>query len=235
VWSGATPERPWGDGRYSGRSVGGRNSRLDLMFLATRGQPTTAPVPGTSAEDSRWMMSRAACYTSRAVRERSKQKGRAWRRREDGGVPRGREAVRDPRVPVPDPERGRSSSRSRSQRVRSDLHYWRGELDYAKMGRPLRSTRERARGRVASSGRGDDRLRGQRSRWRSRRLRYFFRGALPRVSDASHQVVSGAPGQLARLLRGVPISRAASAILLPPPNHAVFKLPERFTDEMAPA
>src|SRR5947207_14380123 len=40
--------------------------------------------------------------------------------------------------PVPDPEPGAAVIKIRLANVcGSDMHYWRGELDYAKMGRPL--------------------------------------------------------------------------------------------------
>src|SRR5256885_1398419 len=58
--------------------------------------------------------------------------------------------------PVPDPEPGAILIKVALANVcGSDLHYWRGELDYAKMGRPLPPyTRHQHVGRVGKLGAG---------------------------------------------------------------------------------
>jgi len=58
--------------------------------------------------------------------------------------------------PVPDPEPGAILGKVAMANVcGSDLHYWRGELDYVKMGRPLPlNTGHEHVGRVAKLGSG---------------------------------------------------------------------------------
>src|SRR5213596_2592498 len=78
---------------------------------------------------------RAVCYTARAIPSKGGGHGGDG---EDGGVPRGGEAVRDPRVPGAGPGAGGDAHQGRArQRVWLGPPLLGGELDYAKMGRPL--------------------------------------------------------------------------------------------------
>ncbi len=61
---------------------------------------------------------------------------------EDGGVHGAGKPFEIREYPVPEPEPGALLVKVALANVcGSDLHYWRGELDYVKMGRPCPSTR----------------------------------------------------------------------------------------------
>src|SRR5437016_8657102 len=98
-------------------------------------------------------MSRAACYTARGPEPMEGAMAETARMAVFHGAGKPFE-IRE--YPVPDPEPGAMLIKVALANVcGSDLHYWRGELDYAKMGRPLPlNTGHEHVGRVAKLGQG---------------------------------------------------------------------------------
>src|SRR6185369_2227658 len=109
--------------------------------------------------------------------------------------------------PVPDPEPGAILVKVAMANVcGSDLHYWRGELDYVKMGRPLPlNTGHEHVGRVAKLGPGV-------------------------TSDSAGRPL--AVGDRVAYRFFFPCGRCREYFYLRP-NHAVFKLADDITDDMA--
>jgi len=141
--------------------------------------------------------------------------------------------------PVPDPEPGAILIKVALANVcGSDLHYWRGELDYAKMGRPLPlNTGHEHVGRVAKLGPGvttDSTGRpvavGDRVAYR-----YFF--PCGRCRACLRQRTKSCPVRQANWLVSCEawphFQGGFGQYFYLRPNHAVFKLPDEITDEMA--
>jgi len=141
--------------------------------------------------------------------------------------------------PVPDPEPGAILIKIALANIcGSDLHYWRGELDYKKMGRPLPlNTGHEHVGTVAKLGPGvTTDSSGQPLKVGDRvAYRFFFPCGRCRAC-------------LARRFKSCPVRQAnwlVSCEVWPHfqggygqyfylrPNHAVFRLPDEITDEMA--
>ena len=141
--------------------------------------------------------------------------------------------------PVPDPEPGEILIKIALANIcGSDLHYWRGELDYKKMGRPLPlNTGHEHVGTVAKLGPGvTTDSSGQPLKVGDRvAYRFFFPCGRCRAC-------------LARRFKSCPVRQAnwlVSCEVWPHfqggygqyfylrPNHAVFRLPDEITDEMA--
>ena len=125
--------------------------------------------------------------------------------------------------PVPDPEPGAMLIKVALANVcGSDLHYWRGEQDYVKMGRPLPlNTGHEHVGTVAKLGPGVTTDSTGRPLTIGDRVlyRFFFPCGRCKLPAAPVQVVPRAPGQLARLVRGVaPLPGRLRPVLLPAPE-----------------
>ena len=126
--------------------------------------------------------------------------------------------------PVPEPEPGAMLIKIALANVcGSDMHYWRGEQDYVKMGRPLPlNTGHEHVGTVAKLGAGRhrrlDRAAAHDRRPRALSLLLPLR-ALQGLPAPPVQVLPHAPGQLARLVRGVAaLPGRLRPVLLPAPE-----------------
>ena len=126
--------------------------------------------------------------------------------------------------PVPEPEPGAMLIKIALANVcGSDMHYWRGEQDYVKMGRPLPlNTGHEHVGTVAKLGQGvTTDSTGQPLKVGDRVLyRYFCPvRALQGLPAPPVQVLPGAPGQLARVVRSLAaFPGRLRPVLLPSPE-----------------
>src|SRR6059058_3434940 len=134
----SAPERPPDPGRarwprgFEGRDEGVPVPDANLVVKLCHRRHSAAYHDGSIAL---WIMSRAACYTARGPEPKERAMAETARLAVFHGAGKPFE-VRE--YPVPDPEPGAILIKVALANVcGSDLHYWRGELDYAKMGRPL--------------------------------------------------------------------------------------------------
>lgn len=141
--------------------------------------------------------------------------------------------------PVPDPEPGAILIKIALANIcGSDLHYWRGELDYAKMGRPLPlNTGHEHVGSVYKLGPGvTTDSTGQPLRVGDRvAYRYFF--PCGRCKPCLLRRFKSCPVRQANFLVSCEawphFQGGYGQYFYLRPNHAVFKLPDEITDEMA--
>jgi threonine dehydrogenase-like Zn-dependent dehydrogenase len=141
--------------------------------------------------------------------------------------------------PVPDPEPGAIVVKVALANIcGSDLHYWRGELDYKKLGRPLPlNTGHEHTGRAYKLGPGvaTDSL-GQALREGDRvAYRYFF--PCGRCQACLRRRFKSCPVRQANFLVSCEawphFQGGFGQYFYLRPNHAVFKLPDEISDEMA--
>lgn len=141
--------------------------------------------------------------------------------------------------PVPEPEPGAALIKIALANVcGSDLHYWRGELDYRKMGRPLPlNTGHEHVGTIARLGPGvTSDTAGQPLAVGDRVLyRYFF--PCGRCKACLHGHGKSCPTRQANFLVSCEqwphFQGGFGQYFYLRPNHAVFKLPDEITDTMA--
>src|SRR5438046_8330154 len=120
----------------------------------------------------------------------------------------------------------------------SDLHYWRGELDYAKMGRPLpRNPGHEHVGRVAKLGPGVTTDSAGRPVAVGDRVAYRYFFPCGRCRACLRQRTKSCPVRQANWLVSCEawphFQGGFGQYFYLRPNHAVFKLPDEITDEMA--
>ena len=141
--------------------------------------------------------------------------------------------------PVPDPEPGAILIKVALANVcGSDLHYWRGELDYAKMGRPLPlNTGHEHVGRVAKLGPGVTTDSAGRPVAVGDRVAYRYFFPCGRCRACLRQRTKSCPVRQANWLVSCEawphFQGGFGQYFYLRPNHAVFKLPDEITDEMA--
>ena len=141
--------------------------------------------------------------------------------------------------PVPDPEPGAILVKVAMANVcGSDLHYWRGELDYVKMGRPLPlNTGHEHVGRVAKLGAGVTTDSAGRPLAVGDRVvyRYFF--PCGRCRMCLKGKTKSCPVRQANFLVSCEVwphfQGGFGEYFYLRPNHAVFKLADDITDDMA--
>ncbi len=141
--------------------------------------------------------------------------------------------------PVPDPEPGAALIKVALANVcGSDLHYWRGELDYAKMGRPLPlNTGHEHVGRVAKLGSGVTTDSAGRPLAVGDRVAYRYFFPCGRCRACLQQRTKSCPVRQANWLVSCEVwphfQGGFGQYFYLRPNHAVFKLTDEITDEMA--
>jgi len=141
--------------------------------------------------------------------------------------------------PVPDPEPGAILVKVAMANVcGSDLHYWRGELDYVKMGRPLPlNTGHEHVGRVAKLGPGVTTDSAGRPLAVGDRVAYRFFFPCGRCRMCLKGRTKSCPVRQANFLVSCEVwphfQGGFGEYFYLRPNHAVFKLGDDITDEMA--
>ncbi|PYM45854.1 MAG: zinc-binding alcohol dehydrogenase [Candidatus Rokuibacteriota bacterium] len=181
-------------------------------------------------------MSRAACYTARGPEPKERAMAETARLAVFHGAGKPFE-VRE--YPVPDPEPGAILIKVALANVcGSDLHYWRGELDYAKMGRPLPlNTGHEHVGRVAKLGPGVTTDSAGRPVAVGDRVAYRYFFPCGRCRACLRQRTKSCPVRQANWLVSCEawphFQGGFGQYFYLRPNHAVFKLPDEITDEMA--
>jgi D-arabinose 1-dehydrogenase-like Zn-dependent alcohol dehydrogenase len=141
--------------------------------------------------------------------------------------------------PVPDPEPGAILIKVAMANVcGSDLHYWRGELDYVKMGRPLPlNTGHEHVGRVAKLGSGVTTDSAGRPLAVGDRVAYRFFFPCGRCRACLRGKTKSCPVRQANFLVSCEawphFQGGFGEYFYLRPNHAVFKLADDITDDMA--
>ena len=141
--------------------------------------------------------------------------------------------------PVPDPEPGALLVKVAMANVcGSDLHYWRGELDYVKMGRPLPlNTGHEHVGRVAKLGAGVTTDSAGRPLAVGDRVAYRFFFPCGRCRACLKGRTKSCPVRQSNFLVSCEVwphfQGGFGQYFYLRPNHAVFKLSDDITDEMA--
>jgi len=141
--------------------------------------------------------------------------------------------------PVPDPEPGAILVKVAMANVcGSDLHYWRGELDYVKMGRPLPlNTGHEHVGRVAKLGPGVTTDSAGRPLAVGDRVAYRFFFPCGRCRACLKGKTKSCPVRQANFLVSCEVwphfQGGFGEYFYLRPNHAVFKLADDITDDMA--
>src|SRR6266850_311633 len=141
--------------------------------------------------------------------------------------------------PVPDPEPGAILVKVAMANVcGSDLHYWRGELDYVKMGRPLPlNTGHEHVGRVAKLGAGVTTDSAGRPLAVGDRVAYRFFFPCGRCRMCLKGKTKSCPVRQANFLVSCEVwphfQGGFGEYFYLRPNHAVFKLADDITDDMA--
>ena len=143
--------------------------------------------------------------------------------------------------PVPDPEPGAILVKVAMANVcGSDLHYWRGELDYVKMGRPLPlNTGHEHVGRVAKLGPGVTTDSAGRPLAVGDRVAYRFFFPCGRCRACLKGKTKSCPVRQANFLVSCEVwphfQGGFGEYFYLRPNHAVFKLADDITDAWPPA
>jgi threonine dehydrogenase-like Zn-dependent dehydrogenase len=141
--------------------------------------------------------------------------------------------------PVPDPEPGAILIKIALANIcGSDLHYWRGELDYKKMGRPLPlNTGHEHVGTVAKLGPGVTTDSDGQPLKVGDRVAYRFFFPCGRCRACLRRRFKSCPVRQANWLVSCEVwphfQGGYGQYFYLRPNHAVFKLPDEITDEMA--
>ena len=141
--------------------------------------------------------------------------------------------------PVPDPEPGAILIQIALANVcGSDMHYWRGELDYVKMGRPLPlNTGHEHVGRVAKLGPGVTTDSAGQPLKPGDRVLYRFFFPCGRCKACLRRQYKSCPVRQANWLVSCEVwphfQGGFGQYFYLRPNHAVFKLPDEISDEMA--
>ena len=141
--------------------------------------------------------------------------------------------------PVPDPEPGAILIQIALANVcGSDMHYWRGELDYVKMGRPLPlNTGHEHVGRVAKLGPGVTTDSAGQPLEPGDRVLYRFFFPCGRCKACLRRQYKSCPVRQANWLVSCEVwphfQGGFGQYFYLRPNHAVFKLPDEISDEMA--
>jgi D-arabinose 1-dehydrogenase-like Zn-dependent alcohol dehydrogenase len=141
--------------------------------------------------------------------------------------------------PVPEPEPGAILVKVAMANVcGSDLHYWRGELDYVKMGRPLPlNTGHEHVGRVARLGPGVTTDSAGRALAVGDRVAYRFFFPCGRCRMCLKGKTKSCPVRQANFLVSCEVwphfQGGFGEYFYLRPNHAVFKLADDITDDMA--
>ena len=141
--------------------------------------------------------------------------------------------------PIPEPRPGAVLIKVALANVcGSDIHYWKGELDYAKMGRPLPlNTGHEHTGTVAQLGEGvTTDTTGQPLRVGDRVIYRYFNPCGHCIACLRRQFKS-CPTRQANFLISCEqwphFQGGFGQYFYLRPNHAIFKLPDEITDEMA--
>lgn len=141
--------------------------------------------------------------------------------------------------PVPDPEPGAVVIKvSLANVCGSDLHYWRGELDYAKMGRPLPlNTGHEHMGRVYKLGAGVTTDSAGQPLKEGDRVIYRYFNPCGRCRACLQRNFKSCPTRQANFLVSCEqwphFQGGFGQYFYLRPNHAIFKIPDEITDEMA--
>jgi D-arabinose 1-dehydrogenase-like Zn-dependent alcohol dehydrogenase len=141
--------------------------------------------------------------------------------------------------PVPDPEPGAALIKIRLANVcGSDMHYWRGELDYAKMGRPLPlNTGHEHMGTVHKLGPGVTTDSTGAPLREGDRVVYRYFNPCGRCRACLQRNYKSCPTRQANFLVSCEqwphFQGGFGQYFYLRPNHAIFKLPNEISDEMA--
>jgi threonine dehydrogenase-like Zn-dependent dehydrogenase len=141
--------------------------------------------------------------------------------------------------PVPEPEPGAALIKVALANVcGSDMHYWRGELDYVKMGRPLPlNTGHEHMGRVARLGPGVTTDSAGQPLAVGDRVAYRFFFPCGRCRACLMRRTKSCPVRQANWLVSCEawphFQGGYGDYFYLRPNHAIFKLPDEITDDMA--
>ncbi len=141
--------------------------------------------------------------------------------------------------PIPDPEPGAAVIRvSLANVCGSDLHYWKGELDYSRMGRPLPlNTGHEHTGVVHALGAGVTTDSAGQPLREGDRVVYRYFNPCGRCKACLRRQFKSCPLRQANFMVSCDtwphFQGGYGQYFYLRPNHAIFKLPDEITDEMA--